>query len=304
MNTLQPQDRENRSDYAKSALGPPPRTFGRDITNQQLQEFDSPDSVDPTRLTYYAREIHSYLHASQGKFLAKVGYMKRQTDINEKMRSILVDWLADVHCKFRMAAETLFLAVNFMDRYLEREVVHRTQLQLVGVVALQLACKMEEIRMPDARDFVYVTDNAYTLPQFLEMETHMLAVLNFSLAAPTSYRFYERYSRIADLSETNTHLGEYLLELGLLDVGLLRYKPSLVAAAAVYLARKISDPCSCWCPALIEATLHSDSEVKPCAKELVILLQAVEKSKLTALPRKFSSEKYSAVARTQRGSCM
>lgn len=299
MNTLQ-QDRENHCDQLKPVSAPPPRAFGRDITN--LQDFDSLDAGDPTRLTYYAREIHDYLHAAQAKFRPAAGYMKRQPDVNEKMRSILVDWLADVHWKFRFVPETLFLAVNFLDRYLEAERVVRTELQLVGIAALQLACKVEELVTPEAREFVYVTDNAYSLQQFQEMEGRVLRGLDYALTAPTPLRFFERYSRIAQLSKESLCLGQYLLELSLLDVGMLRYKPSLVAAAAVYLARKISDSSSSWCSALTEATLHPDSEVKPCARDLVILLQAMEKSKLTALPRKFSSEKYCSVAR--RGSCM
>jgi G2/mitotic-specific cyclin-B, other len=48
-------------------------------------------------------------------------YMQRQDDINEKMRSILVDWLIEVHLKFKLVPESLYLTVNLIDRYLERE---------------------------------------------------------------------------------------------------------------------------------------------------------------------------------------
>lgn len=36
-------------------------------------------------------------------------YMSRQDDINHKMRVILTDWLVEVHLKFRLRHETLFL---------------------------------------------------------------------------------------------------------------------------------------------------------------------------------------------------
>jgi cyclin B len=52
-------------------------------------------------------------------------YMQRQDDINEKMRSILVDWLIEVHLKFKLVPESLYLTVNLIDRYLEREQVNR-----------------------------------------------------------------------------------------------------------------------------------------------------------------------------------
>ena len=41
----------------------------------------------------------------------------RQTDFNEKMRSILVAWLVDVQLKFKLLPETLFLCIDIMDRY-------------------------------------------------------------------------------------------------------------------------------------------------------------------------------------------
>lgn len=61
-----------------------------------------------------------------GKFwLPDWDYMVRQTDINEKMRKILVDWLLKVHSKFKLLPETLYLTVNIIDRYLSHELVNR-----------------------------------------------------------------------------------------------------------------------------------------------------------------------------------
>jgi len=50
--------------------------------------------------------------------IPKASYMKSQTDINESMRAILVDWLVDVHLKFKLLSETLFLTINIIDRFL------------------------------------------------------------------------------------------------------------------------------------------------------------------------------------------
>ena len=95
----------------------------------------------------------------------------KQTDINEKMRAILVDWLIEVHYKFKLLPETLFLTVNLIDRFLERNDVVRTKLQLVGVGAMLIASKYEEIYAPEVRDFVYITDKAYTKEEILIMES-------------------------------------------------------------------------------------------------------------------------------------
>mmetsp|Transcript_14874 Transcript_14874/g.10776 ORF Transcript_14874/g.10776 Transcript_14874/m.10776 type:complete len:103 (+) Transcript_14874:1018-1326(+) len=97
-----------------------------------------------------------------------------QRDINEKMRAILIDWLVEVHLKFKLLPETLFLTVNLIDRYLGVVSIPRQKLQLVGVTCMLVACKYEEIYPPIVKDFVYITDNAYTKEEILEMEKSVL----------------------------------------------------------------------------------------------------------------------------------
>ena len=88
--------------------------------------------------------------------------MEDQEYINERMRSILVDWLVEVHLKFKLVPETLYLTVNLIDRYLAKTEVSRPKLQLVGVTALLIASKYEEIYPPELRDLVYICDRAYS----------------------------------------------------------------------------------------------------------------------------------------------
>jgi cyclin B len=78
------------------------------------------------------------------------------------MRAILVDWIIEVHLKFKLLPETLFITVSLIDRFLERVQIKRHNLQLVGVTAMLIASKYEEIYAPEVNDFVYITDNAYT----------------------------------------------------------------------------------------------------------------------------------------------
>ncbi len=97
------------------------------------------------------------------------------------MRAILIDWLVEVHLKFKLVPETLYLTVNLIDRFLEKEQVNRQKLQLVGVTAMLIACKYEEIYPPIVKDFVYITDNAYTKEDILIMEKKMLTTLDFNI---------------------------------------------------------------------------------------------------------------------------
>lgn len=172
-------------------------------------------------------------------FIPKVGYMTAQNDINEKMRAILVDWLIEVHHKFKLLPETLFLTVNLIDRYLERQVIHRTKLQLVGVTAMLIASKYEEIYAPEVRDFVYITDKAYQKEEILKQEFALLTELDFNICTPSSYRFLERFSKIANLNSKQFNMARYLIELPLIEYRMLKYCPSLLAASALFLALKI-----------------------------------------------------------------
>ena len=130
---------------------------------------------------------------TEEKDLPSPNYMNRQNDVNEKMRGILVDWIIEVHLKFKLLPETLFLTVGLIDRYLEKTQIMRTKLQLVAVSAMLIASKYEEIYAPEVRDFVFITDNAYTREEILSMEMSILTTLQFNITSPSAFRFLERF---------------------------------------------------------------------------------------------------------------
>ena len=163
-------------------------------------------------------------------------YMHQQEDINAKMRAILVDWLVEVHMKFRLNPNTLYLCVNIIDRYCSKEDVKRSKLQLVGVTALLVACKHEEIYPPEVRDCVYITDRAYTREEVLDMEQSILKVLNWKISVPTAYPFLHRFLSMLGASEYCEHAAQYYLERSLQEHSMLDHRPSEVCCAAVILA--------------------------------------------------------------------
>lgn len=122
-------------------------------------------------------------------------YMNSQPDLNAKMRAILVDWLIEVHRKFELMPESLYLTVNIVDRYLSMRTVPRKELQLVGISAMLIACKYEEIWPPEVNDLIAISDNAYTREQILGMEKAVLGVLGWYLTVPTPYVFLVRYTK-------------------------------------------------------------------------------------------------------------
>ena len=113
-----------------------------------------------------------------------LNYMEAvQQDVNAHMRGILVDWLVEVAQEYKLVSETLFLAVNYIDRFLSCEVAPRRKLQLVGITCMLVAAKYEEIYAPQIEDFCYITDNTYTRDEVLAMEQQVsTGVLAFNHA--------------------------------------------------------------------------------------------------------------------------
>eukprot|EP00980_Cylindrotheca_fusiformis_P028156 scaffold22583_cov106-Cylindrotheca_fusiformis.AAC.27 len=204
-----------------------------------VAEHDKENTNDPQEVSNYVTDIFQRLFDSESKTKPQP-YMDSQPGLNITMRSILVDWLVEVHTRFRLLPETLYLCVNILDRYLSQEMVPRGQLQLVGVTALLLACKYEEIYPPEVRDCVYITDHAYNREDVLEMEAHIVMTLQFRMTVPTGYPFLKRFLEIVNASRITKNLANFYMERMLQEYGALNHRPSIVAATAVSLA--ISNP--------------------------------------------------------------
>lgn len=148
----------------------------------------------------------------------------------------MVDWMVEVHQKFRLIPETLHLGVNILDRYLERVNVERTKLQLVGVTALLIACKYEEIYPPEVQDCVYICDKAYTRQMVLDMEAEILFILEYRMSVPTGFPFLNRFLDITKATTLQKHAAHYYNERMLQEYMYLKHRPSLIAASCVSLA--------------------------------------------------------------------
>lgn len=159
-------------------------------------------------------------------------------DVTEKMRCILVDWMVDVHIKFKLHPETFFLAVDILDRYLMSPTASATRatLQLVGVTATLIAAKMEEIWPPEVKDCIYISANTYTREEITEKERDVATALGFKLSVPTVYPFAAHVLAATRADEATRHTAMMFLEYAALDYGSLRALPSALAAAAVSLA--------------------------------------------------------------------
>ena len=233
---------------------------GKNWISGRIAHYDSKDK-DPLQCREYVSELFQNLFDVESRHLVEIQpYIREQADITSNMRKILVDWIMvsplvgclgapfprmltqldstsqEVHMKFKLVPDTLFLCVQLIDRYLSTEQVNRLNLQLVGITALLLAAKHEEIYPPQVRDLVYVTDRAYDRQQVLDTEQAMLVALEWRISLPTANPFLYRFLSITSASTVTRHLSQYYLERSLLEHDMLAYRPSLVAAASLLLA--------------------------------------------------------------------
>jgi len=260
-------------------------------------EDDAIQVQDPQHVAEYVDDIFAYLYDSESRFQPRPDSIEAQTDVNSRMRGILVDWLVQVHMKYKLKPETLFMAINLVDRFLEHMMVSRKQLQLVGVTALLISSKFEEIYPPEIRDFVYITDNAYTKHEIQKMEVHMLAVLNFELCCPTVAHYLASYQSGIKRKAEHFHLTQYVAELCLPEAKMLAYPPSHTAAAAALLSNKLMKHHPAWPEDMTYIPKREEPMVKACARDMCGLLESAESSQLQAVRRKYSQPSFSNIAK-------
>ncbi|NXR54496.1 CCNB2 protein, partial [Hippolais icterina] len=209
-----------------------------DVLLNNVEDIDAEDWENPQLCSDYVKDIYLYLRELELQQAVRPHYLDGRVT-NGRMRAILVDWLVQVHSRFRLLQETLYMCVAIMDRFLQSHPVPRKKLQLVGVTALLVASKYEEILCPDIADFVYITDNAYTTYEIREMEIIILKELNFDLGRPLPIHFLRRASKAGEADAKQHTLAKYLMELTLIDYDMVHHRPSEIAAAALCLSQKI-----------------------------------------------------------------
>ena len=253
----------------------------------------------------YQEEIIEYLLTLEKEKRINPKYMSEQKDINEKMRIILIDWLIEVHLKFKLLPETLFLTINFIDRYLQKNQTKRDKLQLIAVSSLLIACKYEEIYPPEISSFVYITDNAYKKEDILNYEIKILSSLDYDVTYPTPLRFLEIL--IVKLGLINDEIFfykmQYLLELSLSKLVFYNYTYlELVISCCLFLFENdynmTQNILNCF-------DLFNNQEklfnIKNCIYEIKQLLEYINENKnvFKGLRQKFSMEKYGCISKIQ-----
>nr|XP_016457740.1 PREDICTED: putative cyclin-B3-1 isoform X5 [Nicotiana tabacum] len=254
------------------------------------------DSCNHLEVTEYVDDIYQYYWVIEAQNQPIKNYMETQKEITPQMRGILINWLIEVHLKFDLMQETLFLMVTLLDYYLSLARVKKNDLQLVGLTSLLLASKYEDLFHPRVMDLLSISAESYTRDQMLEMEKDILRKLKFRLNAATPYVFMLRLLKAAQADTRFEHLAFYLIELCLVEYEALNYKPSMLCASAIYVARCTMQMTPAWTPLLGIHGRYQESQFRHCAEMILRFHKAASTALLKVTHEKYMQSSNSKVA--------
>ena len=240
----------------------------------------------------YLEEIYMnlLLEESQATTKPKFGYMNTQPEINEIMRAILIDWIIDVHLRFNLRQETLFMTIWLIDTYLSFAFIEQNKLQLLGIACLLISCKSHEIYYPQNNKLIEMTDNAYSKEEMLTMENEILKRLNFFIVCPNPIDFYNILSKMFNFGKKQYYLGNYFIESALINYKILKYSSSVIASSCAYLVMKyyrINGYQKLYNNFIINEK-YPENVIKDAAKEIYCLVDNLPKSKFKSVKKKYS----------------
>ncbi|CAD6627165.1 BAH_G0020670.mRNA.1.CDS.1 [Saccharomyces cerevisiae] len=208
------------------------------LEEYEWDDLDEEDCDDPLMVSEEVNDIFDYLHHLEIITLPNKANLYKHKNIKQN-RDILVNWIIKIHNKFGLLPETLYLAINIMDRFLCEEVVQLNRLQLVGTSCLFIASKYEEIYSPSIKHFAYETDGACSVEDIKEGERFILEKLDFQISFANPMNFLRRISKADDYDIQSRTLAKFLMEISIVDFKFIGILPSLCASAAMFLSRKM-----------------------------------------------------------------
>lgn len=287
---------DESDDDSNEPLSPVFNEKSKAVLDQAYKEYhrDTPDPLDDdtydvVMVSELSTEIFEYLRELEMKYRPNPSYMDMQPELKWSYRSTLIDWIIQVHSRFQLLPETLYLTVNIIDRFLSRKTVTLNRFQLVGAAALFVAAKYEEINCPTLNDIAYMLDHAYTKEDIVKAEKFMIDTLDFEIGWPGPFSFLRRISKADDYEYDTRTLAKYLLETTTMDSKLVAAPPSWLATGAYFLSRIILG-CNEWTLKHIYYSGYTQEQIFPLATVILENCRFAEK-RHQAIWKKYSERR-------------
>lgn len=282
----------------------PKRLKSDDSEECAWRDLDTDEKSDICMVVEYTNEIFSHLYKREKDTTPTHNYLVDTQSayyLRPSMRAILIDWLVEVHEKFQCYPETLFLTINLMDRFLSKNKVTLSKLQLLAVTSLFIAAKFEEVNLPKLSDYAYITDGAASKNDIKNAEMFMLTSLEFNIGWPNPMNFLRRISKADRYDFQTRSIAKFLLEFIMCCHKFVDIKPSVTSAMAMFVAKKITEKDQTK-PIWDETFKHysggidplNDSDFQSNCKKLIKEI-ANPTTKLDSLVLKFKKPRYGAI---------
>ena len=254
---------------------------------ESTEDIDKKDVDNIQACSEYAKDISSYLRLRETTMKYTEQYIKEQTEILPEHREKIIEWFIKVQMKHPLKDETIYLAVNILDRFLEKKKISRGKLPLLAVAAILIAGKYEEIYPPHLTSYIALGDKKFTVQECLQMEVLVLITLNYDLSAPSVLTFLLRYVKYVDFDKTKLKLAMYICEVQLLTTIMGKYEPSLLALSGLYLTAKTSNKDFTPSESLLKEAKHTEEEVKQCARDMLENMLVKDRIMLSKIREKY-----------------
>ena len=263
---------------------------------------------NPQYCIEYSKEIFSFLKSNEKLNMPIYKNINlNKTEISEKSRKILIDWIISVHAKFNLLPNTLFLTINLIDRIIEKNVAYINSFQLLGTTALHIAAKYEEIYPPEINDYIFISNKAFSKEDVIEMENFILDTLNFDILCISPYVFLDRLYFISRENNIDVYyLSSMFIEFTFLSIEIMKNKQSLIAASMFYLALKFIYPKKnkVWNNKLQIHTGYKEHKIKSVIKDFILFFKGNirdKKNKINSLFIKYNHDKFGNVSEKYLG---
>lgn len=157
------------------------------------------------------------------------------TEINSKMRLILIDWLLKVTKSFSLSPETFILTNYYLEKFSQENFVSKKKYQLLGLTCLYIASKYEEIKPPKLKEFVYICDGAFKAKNVILMEAQVLKFLKFELFVNSPFEFLGVMKEVFYFGDLVFEFCSNLILKSFLDYKVFLFLPRVLAISAVLL---------------------------------------------------------------------
>jgi len=228
-------------------------------------------------------------------------YFYRQNEINQSMRSILIDWIIDVVNNFNYKDETLYNTIYIIDSYLSKKIIERKNFQLLGIASLLISSKFNEIYIRKIEDYLFITNNSYSLDDIKHMEEEIAKTLNFNFLVPSCLSFYEIITKKFGISDdiNKYNFGQFLMQTFLMDFHSLYFSYSTIAIASLFIVMKfykIKDYKLLYDTQFYSIKIKNENSpgnessiIRECANVICNVINEIINSKLTSTVRKYSN---------------